>query len=117
MEETKRIDGVVGQTNVYQLDADIALVAGSQITFEAMHVKGGTPVVSKTRGSGIGVTDEPTGQFQVTLDPTDLQNLTYDDALGHPDRPVRSLWYRVTIDPLGDGKYQEVLEGSLILVD
>lgn len=108
------IDAVKGEVNQYDLDANIALVAGSdQIWFTVKKQKSDTDasaVVKKGLNvpllSGITVTSEPNGTFRVTLDRADLLNVT-----------ERALLYDCKVKVAASGVIQTVTSGVMLLAD
>lgn len=88
------VDAVKGETNVWDLDATVAIDASNdQIWFTAKRKKADTDAdavlqlgLNVVGLTGVTVTDEPSGQFRVTSDPADLaafdgRALVYDCKL------------------------------------
>lgn len=108
------IDGFVGEVNLYDFDANVALVAANdQIWFTLKHSKldddtaavliKGLNVPTK---SGISVVSEAQGTFRVTLNKTDLEGLG-----------VRALLYDCKVKKADTGIIQTVRSGVLLLAD
>jgi hypothetical protein len=110
---TTRIDGVKGETNIWDLDASIALVAADDtIWFTAKHKKADTDadavlkLGNKAPLSGVAITNEALGQFRVTSGPADLA------AVGE-----EALVYDVKVKFQANGVIQTVASGVLYLVE
>lgn len=76
------LDAVKGDDNAWNFDITGDIDAADTISFKAARTKAdlATPLISKTRGSGIADVDAPNGKFQVHLLPADTAALT-DEAL------------------------------------
>lgn len=106
------LECIRGDDNVYDIDLSVALVAASdQIWFSAKRRRSDldtAAVIKKglnvTGLSGIVVTSEANGQFQVTLVPADTDALV-DQAL----------LYDVQLKKSGDAKVRTVARGLLLL--
>lgn len=111
--QATQIDGVKGETNIWDIDATIALTAGSdKIWFTAKNRKSdldseavlqyGLNVAGLT---GIVVTDEAQGKFRVTSPAADT-----DDA-------ARALVYDVKVKVAAASVLQTVASGTLLLAE
>lgn len=109
-----QLDAFKGETNLYDFDANVALVAVSdQIWFTLKHTKSdldSAAVVIKGLNvpgkSGILVTSEPLGTFRVTISPADLSAIK-----------ERALLYDCKVKKAATGVIQTVTSGVMLLAD
>lgn len=108
------VDAVKGETNIWDLDATIAIEPSQdKIWFTMKHRKGDADADAVVQYglnvaglSGIAVTDGPAGQFRVTSPPADLADVL-----------ERALVYDVKVKVTGTSVVQTVATGPAYLVE
>jgi hypothetical protein len=108
-----QLDAVKGESNVFDLDANIVLVAAQDKFWFSLKTAKDADVfiVQKTENVGVGdggivVTSEANGQFTVTLDADDLA-----------DVEERALVWDCKVKVASTGVIQTVASGTMLLAD
>jgi hypothetical protein len=107
-----QIDGVKGETNIWDLDVSIALEAGDKIWFTAKNKKADTDADAVIKLgynvaglSGITITDLATGKFRVTAPAASTVSAG------------RALVYDVKVKQVASSVLQTVASGTLLLAE